>query len=85
MTPPYPDAHLHDTHGEAWRDICLARWICRLDGAEARAAWLARMKARHGAILADHFAELVRVQWRTRRDWARARAAEPEPDLFATA
>ena len=77
----YPDAHLHDTGSQEWRDICFARWICRRSG-PGRAEYIERLRARHGAILAEHFGALARAQWAQRRTWV-VMAAAAEPDLFA--
>jgi len=82
----YADAHLHDTSSQAWRDICLARWVCRLDDLVARREFLGRFRKRHGDVLADHLDALVREQWRGRAAWLPAPDAEPREaparDLF---
>ena len=80
----YPDAGDYDTGSQAWRDVCLARWICRLPGREEREDLLKRMKQRHGAIVVETIATLAREQWKLRREWSRGvrrhvdRATEPE-------
>lgn len=84
----YPDAHLRDTRSHAWRDLCLARWVCRRD-LEARRDFLGRFRRRHGDVLAEHLEALVREQWRIRAHWMPAADAEPREapprDLFTGA
>lgn len=83
----WPDAHLHDTHSAAWRDICLARWVCTRPDIEARREFLGRFRRRHGDTLADHLDGLVREQWRSRTAWLPKPDAErrdaPPRDLFS--
>ncbi len=77
----YVDASLHDTASPEWRDICFARWICRLDGFDARAAFLAGFAKRHRnqPAMVDYYKDLVNAQWRIRAQWA----PRAENDLFA--
>lgn len=79
----YVDAVLYDTASPEWRDICFARWICRLDGFDARAAFLARFAAEHRKqpAMVEHYKNLVQQQWRIRAQWA----PRAENDLFAEA
>lgn len=76
----YPDAALHDTASHEWRDICFARWICRLPDRAARQAFMNKLRHRHGAIIVGDLAELVKAEWARRAQWS---VREDSLDLFA--
>lgn len=65
----YPDAALFDTASPAWREVCLARWVCRRPEIEARREFLRNFLARNGAEAGARLQELVRVQWASRAQW----------------
>ena len=73
MPHVYADAHLHDTASEAWRLICLARWVLadRVRGAD----FVNRYERRHGRAAAEALKQLANEQWAIRAQWRRAPAS----------